>query len=270
MRIENPYMPIAAEIETVIDETPSIKTLVLRPKREVGFRTGQFIELTLPGCGEAPFTPSSSPQVSEKLDVTVMKTGRITEVLHKMEAGETLGVRGPFGAGYPVDGFAGREVLIVGGGCGLAPLKSLILALFARMGDFKRVLLRYGAKTPSDIPFKREMEDWSRRIDVRLTVDAGTPEWKGSVGVVTTLLNDVDVDRANSAVVICGPPVMIKFTMPVLKKLGFQDKDIYTTLENRMKCGFGKCGRCNVGKVFVCKDGPVFSYEQILSLPEEY
>jgi sulfite reductase subunit B len=268
MRSDNPYLPVAARIETVIDETPTIKTFVLNPSEKVGFRTGQFIELTLPGCGEAPFTPSSSPQVLEKLDVTVMKTGRVTAALHGMSPGQTLGIRGPFGAGYPVDEFVGKEVLIVGGGCGLAPLKSLIMALFARIGDFKRILLKYGAKTPEDIPYKNELEDWSRRIDVKLTVDVGSPEWKGNVGVVTTLLNEVDVDRGNCAVVICGPPVMMMYATRRALELGFRPADIFLSMEKNMSCGIGKCGHCRLGNHYVCRDGPVFRYEQIKDLPE--
>jgi sulfite reductase subunit B len=268
MSSENPYMPVTAEIQTIVSETPSIKTFVLRPREEVHFRTGQFVELTLPGLGEAPFTPSSSPQVRETLDITVMKAGRVTALLHEMHAGQALGVRGPFGAGYPVDNFVGREVLIVGGGCGLAPLKSLVLALFARQGDFKRILLRYGAKTPADIPYKRELEDWSGRIDVKLTVDVGSPEWTGSVGVVTRLLDEVDVDRANAAVIICGPPIMMMYATRRVLELGFPPSDIWLSMEKNMSCGIGKCGHCRLGAHYVCKDGPVFRYDDIKDLPE--
>lgn len=268
MSSDNPYAPVMAEIQDVISETPAIKTFVLKPREEVPFRTGQFIELTLPGCGEAPFTPSSSPQVHDRLDVTVMRAGRVTAALHEMTAGQALGVRGPFGAGYPVDEFVGRDLLIVGGGCGLAPLKSLVLALFARRDEFRRILLKYGAKTPADIPYRRDLEDWSRRIEVSLTVDVGDASWTGPVGVVTRLLDDVDLDRATAAVIVCGPPVMMMYATRRVQELGFPAEAIWLSMEKNMSCGVGKCGHCRLGTRYVCRDGPVFRYDAIRDLPD--
>ncbi len=268
MNGKNPYFPTAAVIESIIDETPTIKTFVLNPQEEVDFTTGQFIELTVPGFGEAPFTPSSSPRVKEKLDVTVMKTGRVTSHLHTMRVKDSLGIRGPFGLGYPLADFKGKELLILGGGCGLAPLRSLLLALFDSIDDYRRIIFKYGARTPEDIMYKQEVKEWSERIDVEFTVDEGNREWKGKVGVVTTLLDNIDLDLLNSVVIVCGPPVMMKFATLKLLEIGFKPPEIYLSMEKNMSCGIGKCGHCRLGKYYVCKDGPVFKYEQIKDIPD--
>ncbi|MGQ9629293.1 MAG: FAD/NAD(P)-binding protein [bacterium] len=266
----NPYFPIETVIDDVIQETPNIKTFVLRPKEELAFKTGQFVELTVPGFGEAPFTPSSSPQVKEKLDVTVMRVGRVTSLLHEMKPKDILGLRGPYGLGYPLGEFKGKEVLIVGGGVGLAPLRSLLFALFSEIDDYKRIVLKYGARTPTDIVYKKELKEWAKRdkVDVELTVDAGDEAWKGKVGVVTTLLDDLDVDLSNSVSVVCGPPVMMRFTTFKLLEAGFKPHQIYLSMEKNMSCGIGKCGHCRLGKYYVCRDGPVFKYEDIKDIPD--
>ncbi|MEW5816429.1 MAG: FAD/NAD(P)-binding protein [Spirochaetota bacterium] len=269
MTYSNPYLPIEAEIEDILDETPTIKTFVLKPREQLEFKTGQFVEVSVPGIGESPFTPSSSPQAKERLDVTVMKTGRVTSILHRMSRKDALGLRGPFGMGYPLDDFKGKDILILGGGCGLAPLKSLLHALFARMQDFRRIILKYGAKAPDDILYKKELKEWAEKIDVTLTVDVGDQSWKGHVGLVTTLLDNFDTGLlTNSVAVVCGPPVMMKFTTFKLLEIGFKPKDIYLSMEKNMSCGIGKCGHCRLGRYYVCKDGPVFNYEDIKSIPE--
>ena len=266
------YKPILAEILEVIDESSTIKTFVLRPSEEIPFEAGQFMEVTVPGLGEAPFTPSSNPRVRETLEFTIMRAGKVTGVLHAMKKGETVGVRGPMGKGYPLDHFKGKEILIVGGGVGLAPLRSLFLALCNRLDDFKKILFCYGAKAPQDIIYKSQiLEQWPKinpsRIEFRLSVDVGDPTWKGNVGVVTTVVKDLGLDMANSVVVVCGPPVMMKFATLKLVELGFPDSVIYLSMEKNMSCGIGKCGHCMLGEYMVCRDGPVMTYDLIKGKP---
>jgi NAD(P)H-flavin reductase len=263
--MKNIYCPLEAVIEDIIDETPNIKTFVLRPREEFSFRTGEFIELTLPGIGEAPFTPSSDPNVKEKIEVTIMNAGRVTSLLHGAGKNTPVGIRGPFGSGYPLEKFAGKDVLIVGGGVGLAPLRSLLFSLFGDIDRYNKVVLRYGARTSKDIVYKDALPKWAKRkkVDVLTTVDVGDPDWHGNVGLVTTILKDVPVDLKKAVAIVCGPPIMMKFVTLKLLELGFAPKDIYLSMEKNMSCGLGKCGHCRVGKFYACKDGPVFSFEQL-------
>ena len=269
---QNPYQPINAEIVEIIDESPTIKTFVIVPEQDFLFETGQFAELTLPGQGEAPFTPSSSPAVADKLDFTIMKTGRITGMLHdECQKGQKVALRGPYGNGYPVDKFVGKHVYIVGGGVGLAPIRSLFLTLVDRIKDFKSVVCRFGAKTPEDFIYKNTLlGDWQKikGVEIKLAVDNANNGWDGNVGVVTTILKPKDVDIKNSVAVVCGPPIMMKYATKTLLDMGFKPDDIYLSMEKNMSCGFGKCGHCMIGKYYACKDGPVFAYEQIKQYPE--
>jgi NAD(P)H-flavin reductase len=253
----------------VVEETPNIKTFVLVPEKSVAFRTGQFVEVTVPGVGEAPFTPSSSPSEPTRLEVTVMQAGRVTSALHTLQAGASVGVRGPFGKGYPWDSFVGQDVLILGGGVGLAPLRSLLFSLFEGRERFKRIVLCYGARTPADLLYKEHLRQWSGRgdVEVHLTVDKGNDGWRGKVGVVTTALDDVTVDPAAAVSVVCGPPIMMKFgTMALLKK-GFLADRVYLSMERNMSCGIGKCGHCRIGPYYACRDGPVFTFAQLEGIP---
>lgn len=263
--MKNIYKPIEATIEDIIVETPTIKTLVLRPREPFEFRTGQFIELTLPGMGEAPFTPSSDPNVKERIDVTIMNVGRVTSLLHAVSNNTSVGIRGPYGKGYPLESFTGKDVLIVGGGVGLAPLRSLLLSLFAQISKYNKVVLRYGARTPQDIVYKKLIPQWSKKkkVNVVTTVDVGDDIWKGNVGLVTTILKDLPVDLKNAICIVCGPPIMMKFVTLKLLDLGFKPQDIYLSMEKNMSCGLGKCGHCRIGQYYACKDGPVFTYEQL-------
>jgi NAD(P)H-flavin reductase len=269
----SPYLPIRATIEGVETETPTIKTFRIRPEQPLAFRAGQFIELTIPGLGEAPFTPSSSPSVSERLELTVMKVGRVTERLHALEAGAEVGLRGPLGQPYPLDAFQGREVLVVGGGVGLAPLRSLLFALFEEIGRYRRLIIRYGARTPRDLVYRRAVEEaWGRKgaVDLLLTVDQRDETWTGHEGVVTTILapDKLRVDPTQGVAVVCGPPVMMKFATMTLLRIGYAPRDIYLSMEKNMSCGVGKCGHCRVGPYYACKDGPVFSYDRLESIPK--
>ncbi len=268
---KNPYQPINGKITEIIDESSTIKSFVVVPEKKIKFETGQFVELTLPGEGEAPFTPSSSPSDSEKMEITIMKAGRVTGLLHQCKKGQKVGIRGPFGKGYPVNDFVGREVYIVGGGVGLAPIRSLFLTLVGRIKDFKSVVCRFGAKTPEDFIYKNALfGPWQKiaGVNMKLTVDNANGKWKDNVGVVTTILSPVDVNIGNSVAVVCGPPIMMKFATLKLLEFGFKPANIYLSMEKNMSCGIGKCGHCMVGKYYVCKDGPVFTYEQIKDYPD--
>lgn len=262
---KNPYRPIEAVVVEVIPETPTIRTIRFKPKEAITFQTGQFIELTIPGAGEAPFTPSSKPAVKELMEVTVMKVGKVTNKIHELKKGDIIGVRGPFGQGYPVDTFKNKEILVVGGGCGFAPIRSLMYKFFERSGEFKKLFFRGGCKTPKELVYRDEMSEWAKRDDLnlKLTVDKSDNDWKGNVGLVTNILDDVDMDCHKAIAVVCGPPIMMKFVTLKLIKMGFQDKNIYLSMEKNMSCGIGKCGHCRIGTYYACKDGPVFTYDKI-------
>jgi sulfhydrogenase subunit gamma (sulfur reductase) len=276
---DNIYKPYLMEIENIIEETPDVRTFRLKFKNSVDsekfeFKAGQFGEYSVLGEGESTFCVASSPTRKGYIECTFRKAGRVTNALANLEVGDTVGFRGPYGNTFPVEEWEGKNLLYIAGGIALPPMRCVIWNTVDLRDKYKDITIVYGARTVADLVYKHELKEWEERPDIKLitTVDPGgqTPDWKGEIGFVPMVLEKLAPSSDNTIAVLCGPPVMIKFTMPVLKKLGFRDKDIYTTLENRMKCGFGKCGRCNVGKVFVCKDGPVFSYEQILTLPEEY
>ncbi|OGW74722.1 MAG: hypothetical protein A2Z72_07900 [Omnitrophica bacterium RBG_13_46_9] len=266
----NPYRPIETEVLDVITETPTIKTLRLKPREEITFKTGQFIELTVPGVGEAPFTPSSRPSVTDIMEVTVMRVGKVTEKIHQLEKGDIIGLRGPFGKGYPLDEFKNKEVLVVGGGCGYAPLRSLMYSIFDISGEFKSIFFRGGCKRPDEMLYRKELESWHDRKDlnIRLTVDVGDKTWKGNVGLVTTILDDVKMDYSSGVAIVCGPPIMMKFATMKLIEMGFKEDSIYLSMEKNMSCGIGKCGHCRIGIYYACKDGPAFQYSKIKGTPE--
>jgi len=266
----NPYNPIRTEVIDSIVETPTIKTLKLKPQEPIAFAAGQFVELTIPGVGEAPFTPSSRPSDKELLYLTIMKVGTVTEAVHRLEQGDTVGLRGPLGTGYPLERFKDKEILVVGGGCGFAPLRSLMYTLFERSGDFKKLFFRGGCKTAKEFLYKDELQQWAERqdLDVQLTVDVGDASWKGHVGFVTTILDDIDMDCSNGIAIVCGPPIMMKSATAKLSARGFQDSNIYLSMERNMSCGIGKCGHCRIGTYYACHDGPVFPYGKIKCFPD--
>ena len=266
----NPYAYIEAEIIDIITETPNIKTLTIRPKVEIGFKVGQFMDLTVPGVVEAPFTPSSNHKVKERLDFTIMRAGRLTEFLHQTKVGDVIGVRGPYGTAYPLNDFKSKELFIVGGGVGLAPLRALLYALFNDIKSYKKIILKYGARTPKDIVYKKEIESWKLKgehVDTEITVDVCDETWKGNVGLVTTILKNLKLDMNNAVAIVCGPPIMMKFVTFKLLDLGFKDSQTYLSMEKNMSCGIGKCGHCRIGPYYACKDGPVFTYDRIKDLP---
>lgn len=264
----NPYMPVPAKLEGVTDETPNIKTFRIRPVQPLNFEAGQFVALTVPGCGEAPFTPSSSPAEANALELTIMRAGVVTERLHAIETGSNVAVRGPLGQPYPLERYRGKEILIVGGGVGLAPLRALLFALLAEKEQYTRIILRYGARTPDDLVYRDALTNgWATRgdIDLMVTVDQADPQWTGHEGVVTTILEEENLacDPSKGVAVVCGPPVMMKFTTLKLLDRGYAPADIYLSMEKNMSCGVGKCGHCRLGTGYACKDGPVFSYEAV-------
>lgn len=267
---QNIYKPIKAKVEKVIQESPMIKSFVLIPEHEFSFKTGEFIELTLNGYGEAPFTPSSSPLEKKKIEVTVMKAGYVTEKIHALKPGNIVGIRGPFGRGYPLEKFYGKEIVILGGGCGFAPIRSLLYNLMAEKDNFKKVTLCYGAKTPEECIYKPFVDELRKvdKFEILRSVDKADETWEEKEGVVTVLLDDIKVDIPNSVAVVCGPPVMMKFGTYKLLEMGYPEEDIYLSMEKNMSCGLGKCGHCMMGKYFVCKDGPVFTYAEIKNEPD--
>jgi NAD(P)H-flavin reductase len=267
---KNIYKPLMARLTDVIDESPAIKTFVLEPEDSFSFRTGQFIELTVDGIGEAPFTPSSSPLVTKKLEVTVMKTGYVTEYMHNLRPGTFMGLRGPFGRGYPTGNFAGKEILILGGGCGLAPIRSLLYALEDMKDRLEKVILCYGSKSPSDCIYKPLFKRLNsmEKFEAHLTVDKPDKDWTGPVGVATTLLGKIDVNIQNSVAVVCGPPVMMKYGTIRLLEMGYTGDRIYLSMEKNMSCGLGKCGHCMMGEYLVCRDGPVFTWDELKDTPD--
>jgi len=271
--VKNPYYPIETLVEDVITETPTIKTFVLAPSKPIPFKAGQFMQLTVPGCGEAPFTPSSDPNVSEKMEISILRTGKVTDALHALKPGAEVGLRGPFGKGYPMDKMEGKEVLVVGGGVGLAPLRSLIYSLLSNPKRYKRVSIKYGARMPEELCFRRQYEGWAKaapNVDFTNTIDVPAANWTGRVGLVTTLLDKLDIDLENSLAVSCGPEIMLKFVTLKLLEVGYKPPQIYLSMNRKMSCGMGKCGRCNVGHYYLCVDGPDMCYDKIKHVPNVF
>lgn len=267
------YSPQMATILQVEELTSSEKRfeIQLPQNAALGHIPGQFVEVSLFGFGEAPVSVCSSPtKPVASFELTVRKTGRLTDKMHLLKSGSTLGIRGPFGNGFDIKKFEGKDVLFVAGGIGLAPLKSLIDYTLDKRQDFNRVIILYGTRNPSEILFPQEIEKWRNRSDVEfyMTVDHADASWKGNVGVITTLLPPLDLDTEQTVVAVVGPPVMYKFVAMSLKGKRIPDENIYMSLERRMKCGVGKCGHCQINSSYVCQDGPVYNYPRIKELEE--
>jgi NAD(P)H-flavin reductase len=268
------YQSAIMKIVAAKDEAPDVCTLRLQFAEESDrtrffekYRAGMFGLYGVPGAGESAFCVASPPTRTEYIECTFRRTGRVTAALKDREVGQRITFRGPYGNSFPIEAWKGRNILFIAGGIALPPIRSVIWNILDRRKEFADVSILYGARTVADLVYKDELAEWGSRQDVRLvtTVDPGgeTPEWKGQIGFVPTVLEETAPSSANTIALVCGPPIMIKFTLPVLTKRGFAPKDVYTTLENRMKCGVGQCGRCNVGSVYVCRDGPVFTLEQL-------
>ena len=273
----NPYLPAPARILRITELVPDTRLFELRFEdpslaAAFSFRPGQFIELSVLGVGEAPFSLPSSPTRRGTFDLVIRRAGVLTDFLFdRVNEGETVGIRGPLGNGFPVDDIAGHDVVLVAGGLGMVPLRGLLQYLVDARDRFGRVVLVYGSRSPDRVLFRDELELLARRGDaeIQLTVD-DTDElpWDGRCGVVTDLLDDVALDPSRTFAVACGPPVFYKFVLNKLIALGFGKDRVYLSLERRMECGVGKCGHCAVGYTFTCLHGPVFSYWDAVNLPE--
>ena len=236
----------------------------------LGHRPGQFVEVSIPGIGESPISVSSSPTHGEVFQLAIRNVGSVTNALHKLSAGHVVGIRGPFGNGFPLEMLKGKDIIFIAGGIGLFPLRSMIQYALDKRENYGRVMLLIGARSPAERMFTEELDAWNRNpsIEYLETVDKGDEKWKGSVGVITTLIPKVKVDVKNTVAVVVGPPVMYRFVINELKKLGLADEHIVVSLERRMKCGVGKCGHCQINGVYVCQEGPVFTLEQLRNLRE--
>ncbi len=278
----NPYLPYPVRIDQITTETEdrnikTFKLVFLNPEDEnkFAYHPGQFAELSIAGKGEIPIGIASSPTEKGFLLFTVNKTGLVTTFLHNMKEGEIMGVRGPLGNWYPLEQMEGKNIVIVAGGFAFTTLRSTIIYLLdpANRKRFKDITVIYGSRTPGMLLYKEELAAWEARDDINMhiTVD-GTddPDWKYNVGFVPAITEKKAPNAQDAYALVCGPPIMIKFTQPVLEKLGFSPERIIMSLENRMKCGVGMCGRCSVGPEFVCKDGPVFTLAKLNTLPREY
>ena len=279
--MKNPYEPVPVRIADVSleNEARDIKTFKLcfadkKDEEAFSFLPGQFAELSLFGAGECPIGIASSPTEKGYLLFTVKRAGRVTTQLHRVAIDEAIGIRGPLGNTYPLQQMEGRNVLIIGGGFAFTTLRSMIMYIIdeANRPRFKDLTVFYGARTPGELIYKTTLWEWEKRTDMKtcITVDQGNTDWKRHVGVVPAVIKEVSPSAKDTVALVCGPPVMIKYTLPVLGDLGFKPESIFLSLEMRMKCGIGKCGRCNIGHKYVCKDGPVFSCAELQTLPQEY
>jgi NAD(P)H-flavin reductase len=272
----NPYLPDMATVIETIQETPTIKTFRVRlddaeKMERFAFQPGQVGQLSVFGTGEATFVINSPPTRMDYLQFSVMRAGEVTEALHRLEAGDKIGVRAPLGNWFPYNDWKGKNLCFIGGGIGMAPIRAIMLYMLDNRADYGEISLLYGARTPQDMAFGYDLPDWTSRKDLQttLTIDVPAPGWDGRVGLLPNVLLELAPNPDNCVAVLCGPPIMIKFTLQALKKLNFSDEQIVTTLERRMKCGIGICGRCNLGGKYICVDGPVFTYSQLRDLPDE-
>lgn len=273
--LANPYRPWPARITSIIDLTKNEKLFELRlidddVREAFSFHSGQFVELSIFGVGEAPISISSAPSKQGFIELCIRKAGDVTSAMHGKRCGDIVGLRGPFGRGFPFEQMKGHDILLVAGGLGIAPLKSLINHIHDDRHEFGRVTILYGAKNPSEILFRQQFDMWKHRddFDLRLTVDQPDETWTDETGLVTNLFERIDVDPENTYGAICGPPIMYKYVIAEMRKKGMDADRIYVSFERRMKCGVGKCGHCGVGHQYVCVDGPVFNYWEAMNLQE--
>lgn len=272
---DNAYIPKLSKIIEVIEEAGGgrpIKTFRTQFVDVNGFthKCGQCAMLSVFGKGESMISISSTPLVKDYLQFSILKSGRVTSAIHTMQAGDVIGVRGPYGNNFPIEKWKGKNLIFIGGGIGLAPIWSVLQTALRKKSDYGKLSLIYGARTSPDIIYKEELEELKKEMTVHLSVDHEEEGWKEYVGFVPLNVLDKKPSPKNAVAITCGPPIMIKFVIQNLEALGFKDEQIYTTVENKMKCGVGKCGRCNIGKHYVCKDGPVYSWAELKKLPREY
>lgn len=269
-------IPGIAVVTDIRQDTPDVKTfrvVGIDGKKPIIHKPGQCAMVSIPGVGEAMFSITSSPTNEEFLEFSIKKCGCLTEWLHRIEPGQQICIRGPYGNGFPVDtDFVGKDLLFIAGGIGLAPLRSVINYCRHYRDRYKHIDIVYGSRSMDDlVDYKEIIDEWSRDTDINvyLTIDRPQEGWNGHVGFVPNYVSELCFEKSRT-VILCGPPIMIKFTLAGLTVLGFEKSQIYTTMEMKMKCGIGKCGRCNIGNKYICHDGPVFRLDQLDELPDEY
>ncbi len=274
--IDETLIPKLGKVTDIRIDTPDVKTfrvVGLDGNKPFEHMPGQCAMLSIPGVGEAMFSITSSPTNTEFMEFSIKKCGCLTEWLHKMDVGQEICIRGPYGNAFPVDtDFAGKDLIFIAGGIGLAPLRSVINYCRAKRENYGHIDIVYGSRSMDDlVDYKEIIDEWTvdTDINVYLTIDNEQEGWDGHVGFVPNYVKELNFPNTATAVV-CGPPIMIKFTLAGLQELGFEKSQVFTTMEMRMKCGVGKCGRCNIGNKYVCKDGPVFRCDQLDELPNEY
>ena len=274
--MEETLIPKIGVVTDIRIDTPDIKTfrvVGLDGKKAFDHKPGQCAMLSIPGVGEAMFSITSSPTNTAYMEFSIKKCGCLTNWLHAMDVGQQITIRGPYGKPFPVDdAFKGKDLLFIAGGVGLAPLRSVINYVRAKRADYGKIMIVYGSRSKDDLlDYHEILDEWMQDegVDVKLTIDRPQEGWDGHVGFVPTYVKELNPDL-NYTVVMCGPPIRITFTLGGLKELGFKETQVYTTMELRMKCGVGKCGRCNIGSKYVCKDGPVFRFDELDELPDEY
>jgi len=274
--LNNEYIPHPAVIESIQRESFDTKTFRVAFENKAlaesfNYKPGQFVMISLLGVGEAPMSITSSPKQKGFLEFTTRAIGKLTSAMHQLEVGDRIYIRGPYGNSFPFEQAKGKNLYFIAGGIGLPPLRSVIKSVFHNRGDFGKIKILYGAKTPQELCFKEELGTWKEMVhtEVLLTVDEPDEGWKGNVGVVTTLWDKTDMTTSSGAAFVCGPPIMIRFVLEGLIQSGFKDENIHITLERYMKCGIGKCGHCNIAEKFVCVDGPVFTYSQLKKFPDK-
>lgn len=274
----NIYKPDLMEVIEVNQQTADVKAIKIKFKdperaKSFSFKVGQFGLYSVFGVGESTFNICCSNS-KDYIEFCFRKTGRVTEQMWNVEPGDTIGFRGPYGNSYPLTDWEGKNLVFVGGGIAMPPIRCAIEYALENREKYGKITIVYGARTVGDLVFKDELDQWAKypNVDVLKTVDPGgeTPDWNGKIGFVPNVLGDANISSENTVALVVGPPIMIKFSLLVLSKFEIPDSAIFTSLENRMKCGLGKCGRCNCGHVYVCKDGPVFSLEQMKKLPEDF
>jgi sulfhydrogenase subunit gamma (sulfur reductase) len=279
--LPNPYIPILTTIKNIVSENKinDIKTFELEFKKEENYKNfnylpGQFAEISLLGKGECPIGIASSPTEQGSIKFTIKKMGTVTSAFHDCEVGDIIGVRGPCGNGWPIEDMKGKNIVVIGGGFAFSTLRSLVIYMLDQnyRAEFKNITIIYGNRDSGEVLYQNDLDEWKKRNDINvvLTIDRNEEGWTEKVGFVAPIVKEIAPSSNNAIAVVCGPPIMIKTTIAVLEELKFKDEQILNSLEMRMKCGIGKCGRCNIGNKFVCVDGPVFSLAELKKIPNEY
>lgn len=254
---DDKMFPFGAKITGIMEQTPD--TRLYRIKYSLGkYIPGQFVEVSVSGFGESPIGLASYSK--DYVELLIRTVGNVTSKIGDLGKGDVVGIRGPFGNGFPMSEIEGKKIIVISGGTGTAPIRSVIEYVLANMKKYSGIEAFFGFRSVDDILFKDDVKKWGGKFPVHITLDNGSSKWSGPVGLITKLIEDVGVDAEDTIVITCGPPIMIKFVIQTLEKMGFKDDQIYVSLERMMQCGMGKCGHCQVGDKYVCKDGPVFLY----------